>query len=204
MWRKRLPIVLRNLVLPRYALQHVLQIMKSKVLAISAIAAGFVAITLTLGAYIQFIDLFTLAVSSVFVILPLYYKSYKGCVMTFLAGGTIALLCSLPTIAFTIVFPTYAAFFGLYPIVRHFTRDKNLNKYLCYIIGMVWCVAAVYGLYFYYTAVIGLNFSDLPYWVADYILYLLAPAGIVFYIIYDRYVIVVKFLLDKLLGRILK
>lgn len=178
--------------------------MKSKVVALSAVSAGFVAIALIVGAYVEFSDLFMLAVSSVFVILPLYYKSFKGSVLAFLAGGVIALLCALPTISFTIVFPSYAAFFGLYPILRLYTREKGFNKYASFVIGMLWCVAAVYGIYFYYTGIIGLALSDLPYWLADNILYLLAPVGIIFYVIYDRYVVVMKLFLDKFLGRILK
>lgn len=178
--------------------------MKSKELAISAISAAFVAIVLILGAYFQATDLFMLAVSSVIVMLPLYYDSIKGCVMAFIVGGLIAILCALPTISFTIVFPAYAVFFGVYPIIRHFTRVKNFNKYICYIIGLIWCVAAVYGLYFYYTAVIGLNLGDLPYGIADYILIILAPVGAFFFVIYDRYVIVMKLFLDKILGRIIK
>ena len=73
-----------------------------------------------------------------------------------------------------------------------------------FIIGLVWCVAAVYGLYFYYSSVIGLSLADLPYWIADYILIILAPVGVIFFVIYDRYVIVMKLFLDKILGRIIK
>ena len=171
--------------------------MKSRVLAISAVSAGFVAIVLIIGAYLQVTDIFMLAVSSLFVMLPLYYNSVKGCLLAFLAGGVIALLCALPTIALTIVFPAYAVFFGIYPIIRHYARAKHFNKYLMFIIGLVWCVAAVYGLYFYYTAVIGLSLADLPYWIADYILIILAPVGVIFFVIYDRYVIVMKLFLDK-------
>ena len=120
--------------------------MKSKVVAISAISAGFVALSLIAGAYISVADLFALVVASVFVILPLYYGSYKGAFLAFLAGGVIALLCALPTIAMTVVFPAYAAFFGLYPIVRLWLREKNVHKAVVIAIGIVWCVAAVYGM----------------------------------------------------------
>ena len=52
--------------------------MKSKIISISAISAGFLALILTVGAYIEMVDLFCIVISSVFVILPLYYKSFIG------------------------------------------------------------------------------------------------------------------------------
>ena len=182
--------------------------MKSKVIAISAISAGFVALSLVAGAYISVADLVALAVSSVFVILPLYYGSYKGAFLSFLAGGAIALLCALPTITVTIVFPAYAAFFGLYPIVRLWLKEKNVNKAAVIVIGLVWCVAAVYGIYFYYTLVMGFSFAEnLPAWIAwinNYILYFLAGFGVLFYVIYDRYVIVMKSFSDRILCKVIK
>lgn len=182
--------------------------MKSKVVAISAISAGFVALSLIAGAYISVADLFALVVASVFVILPLYFGSYKGAFLAFLAGGVIALLCALPTIAMTVVFPAYAAFFGLYPIVRLWLREKNVHKAVVIAIGIVWCVAAVYGMYFYYTLVMGLSFAEnLPAWAAwinNYILYFLAAFGLLFYVIYDRFVIVMKSFADRILCKVIK
>ena len=61
--------------------------MKSKLLSISAVSAGFVAVFLLIGAYFEIADLFTSVISSVFVTLPLYYKSYKASFLAFLAGG---------------------------------------------------------------------------------------------------------------------
>ena len=46
--------------------------MKSKVVTLSAISAALTAIVLTLGAYIELVDLYSIVISSVFVILPLY------------------------------------------------------------------------------------------------------------------------------------
>ena len=52
--------------------------MKSKIISLSAISASFIAIALIIGAYIEITDLFMVVISSVFVLLPLYLKSYKG------------------------------------------------------------------------------------------------------------------------------
>ena len=86
--------------------------MKSKTIALSAISAGFVAIILTVGAYVEFTDVFMLAVSSIFVLLPLYFNSYKGSILAFIVGGVIAFLVSGFNIL-SIVFPSYFGFFGI-------------------------------------------------------------------------------------------
>ena len=58
---------------------NTVEVMKSKFIAISAVSASFVAIVLIVGAYISFFDVYALLLSSVFVILPLYFNTYKGC-----------------------------------------------------------------------------------------------------------------------------
>ena len=52
--------------------------MKSRLLAISAISAALVAISLTVGAYVDMADIFSLVIASAFVLLPLYYDSFKA------------------------------------------------------------------------------------------------------------------------------
>lgn len=188
-------------------MQYVLQItMKSKVLAISAISAAFVAIALTVGAYIDMADLFALVVASAFVILPLYYDSYKGCFLSFAAGGTLAFLFSLARFN-SIVFPSYFLFFGIYPVISNIARKKNFNKAVWKVIGVVWCVLFFYGAYFYYTGLLNLSLGDFPEWLSwlgDNILYFLAVFAVAFYFVYDRYVFVVKRFIDGYLGRIIK
>ena len=102
--------------------------MKSKIISLSAISAGFVAISLIIGAYIEITDLFMVVVASVFVLLPLYLKSYKGSFLAFLAGGVIAVLCSGFNLA--LIFPAYFAFFGIYPIVKNYLEEKRDLKHL--------------------------------------------------------------------------
>ncbi len=177
--------------------------MKSKLIALSAISASFVAILLTLGAYIELIDLLTLVFASAFVILPLYYKSFLGSFLTYLAGGILAFMFSGFNV-FSIVFPSYFAFFGLYPVVKHLMRVKGVNGILAFFIGLVWCVLAFYGIYFYYIGVIGYEFNDFPSWLNDYLIYAVAGVGVIFYLIFDRFVLVIKFAIDKYLQRIIK
>ena len=110
--------------------------MKSKVIALSAISAGFIAISLTAGAYIDLIDLITVIAASIFVILPLYYNSYAGCFMANAAGGILAFLFSGFNI-FSVVFPAYFAFFGIYPIIKAITYGKIKNAVFCVLGGEV-------------------------------------------------------------------
>ena len=176
--------------------------MKSKVISLSAISAGFIAIALIIGAYFEITDLFMVVVASVFVLLPLYLKSYKGSFLAFLAGGVIAFICS--GFNFALIFPAYFAFFGIYPIVKHKLLEKNVKKSVSIIIGIIWFIAVAYGCYFYYTLILNGVFEGLPVWLEKYIVYGIGLIAIVFYFIYDRFLFVVKFVVDKYLRKIIK
>ena len=186
------------------ALQYVLRsVMKSRTISISALSAGFVTICLTIGAYFEVADLMSLVVSSVFVILPLYYNSYKGSLLSYLAGGVLAFLCTGFNIM-SLVFPSYFVFFGVYPIVKSKFTDVNFNKYLGFIIGLVWFVAVSYGMFYYYTAIMGGIFNDLPEWIFNNITYLLAPVAVIVFAIFDRYLFVMRRAINYYLGRVIK
>lgn len=178
--------------------------MRSKIISLSAISAGFIAIVLTLGSYIGVADISCIILSSVFVIMPLYLRSYKGALLTYLVGGTLGVLFSFSTILTSFVLPSYFIFFGVYPIVKSLLRDKQVNKYLAKTIGLIWCVITIYGVYFYYTLIMGFTLNDLPNVIADYILIFIAPISAIFFVIYDKFLIVSKMLLDKYLYKIIK
>ena len=181
--------------------------MKSRIVTVSATSAGLVAIALAMGVYVGFIDVFALIMSSVFVILPLYLKLYKGSLLSYLVGGILGLIIGWFNFVYSFVFPAYFAFFGLYPIINCFLKEKNVNKYLSHGIGVIWCVVAFYGLYFYYTLVMGLEFNDLPNyfaWISDYLIFAVGVFGAVFYFVYDRFLTVIKILIDRYLGKIIK
>ena len=177
--------------------------MKSKIISLSAVSAAFTAIALIVGAYFEFTDVFALVISSVFVILPIYLRSYKGSVLSYLVGGVIAFLCSGFNIL-SLVFPAYFLFFGVYPIVKNKMIEKKFNKYAGFIIGLIWFIIIAYGAYFYYTLIMHGVFDGLPNWVNDYVLYVVAFVAVIFFIIYDRFVLVIKYLIDRYLGRIIK
>lgn len=177
--------------------------MKSKIVSISAIASALCALTLTVGAYIELADLFALVISSLFVIMPLYYKSYKGSILTYLVGGVIAFLFSGFNLL-SLVFPSYFAFFGIFPIVRNVMIEKKLNKIVRYLISVVWFLAVTYGMYFYYTLVMQGIIDGLPIWVVQNVMYFIAPVSIITFIIYDRYISVMQIFIDKYIGKIVK
>ncbi len=177
--------------------------MKSKVLALSAVSAGLTAIILLIGSIIEVADLCAIVLSSTVVTLPLYLKSYKGSILCALAGGLIAFMISGFNIM-SIVFPSFIFFFGIYPIVRIFMMEKGVKKLVQYIIGCVWFIITVYGIYFYYTLIMGEIFNDLPAIIIDNILYILAPIAVGIYFLYDRFIIVFKVFTDKYVGKIIK
>lgn len=182
--------------------------MKSKTVAISAISSALIAIALTVGVFFEVADLFALAVSSAFVIIPLYKNSYLGCFLSYLIGGVIALIFSGFNIFYSVVFPAYFLFFGIYPILRNMMQDKKNNRLVPIVIGLLWCVLAVIGIFYYYTLVIGLNLdtipSFIPQFVKDYFVFLLVLFAVVFYFIFDRYVLVMRVFFDRYLTRISK
>lgn len=188
--------------------------MKSKVIALSAISASFVAIFLTLGAYIEFFDLIAVVIASIFVILPSYYESRLGCFLSYLVGGFIGFMFSGFNIM-SIVFPAYFAFFGLMPVLNLFAQGK-INKKIWYIIKLVWAVAVMFALLWYYTAIMNMpieytfelfgNTFDLTEVENVYYMFLgvYGVFGIIFFAVYDKFVHVAKFATDKLLNRIIK
>ena len=177
--------------------------MKSKLLAVSAISAAITAIILTIGAYVSSADLFCLTISSVTVMLPLYFKSYKAGFLSFLAGGIIAFLFSGFNIAVVVV-PAFLLFFGSFPLVKMFALEKGVNKWVVYFIGLVWCLLAVFGIYYFYANVMGMDFSYLPPIVNKYILLFVGLAGVIFYLVFERYVVSVKRIMDVYLGKFIK
>ena len=177
--------------------------MKSKIISISAIAAGFTAIVLLFGAYVEAIDLFSIVLSSVFVVLPLYYGSYKGSFLAYLAGGIIAFLCSGFNVL-SLVFPAYFVFFGIYPIVKSKMHEVNMNRCVRIILGLLWMLISVYGIYFYYVNIMHGIVEGLPEWFVDNVLYFVGAIGVIFFFIYDRFLIVVRIFINRYLSKIIK
>ena len=177
--------------------------MKTRVLTLSAVSAALVALFLTLGAYVSFIDLISVLIASVFVILPIYYGSYLGCFLTYLAGGVLAFLFSQFNFL-SLVFPTYFGFFGIYPFLMCMAYDKRFNRLLFVVLSLIWCIAVTFGTFFYYTLVMENVLDGLPQIITDNIYYVLFVLGVIIYFIFDRFVFSVRIIINRYLGKIIK
>lgn len=177
--------------------------MKSRVIAISAVSAAFIATVLTIGAYVEIFDLVSIVLAGSFAILPIYYKSYKGAFLAFLSGGVIAFLFSGFNV-YSLVFVPYIVFFGIYPIIKCYMDDKSDKKVAFYIIGAIWSILAFYGMYFYYVFVMGGVINGLPEWLTQNILYFIWAVALAFYCIFERYVFTLRKVFDRYLYKIIK
>ena len=177
--------------------------MKSKVLAISAISAGLTAICLTVGVYFEFAEFISLILSSISILLPLYYRSYKGAILCYLVGGLIGLIfCGFNLLS--LVYPAYFLFFGIYPIIKNLFVEKKVNKYISILIGFIWCMLCIYGIFFYCIFVLNMSLNEFPLWIVENVYFLLIPLGIFFFFVYDRFIKVSKIVLDRYLYKIVK
>ena len=177
--------------------------MKSKLIALSAISASFITIVLSLGAYIELIDMASIVIASVFVLMPLYYKSYLGSFLSYLAGGLLAFIISGFNF-YSLVFVGYFGLFGLYPIVNFLFKEKSLNKYAAFIIKFIWFVGGMIGLYFYYTAFYGLDLSENLEFLRPYVLLIYSVFSVGFYFVFDYAINKLKRIIDYYLNRIIK
>lgn len=177
--------------------------MKTKIITVSAISSALTAIPLIVGAYFEFADLFALVISSVFVILPLYFNSYKGSILCFVSGGLISLICTGFNFM-SIVFPAYFSFFGIYPIAKSKLIKKNIDKHVRFILGLIWAVVVAYGCYFYYTLIMQGVLDGIPESFTNLIVYGVGLFSVIFFVIYDRFLVVVSILINKYLRKIIK
>lgn len=177
--------------------------MKSKIVSISAISAGFIAILLTVGAYFEITDIVTTVFASCLVLLPLYYESYKGSILTYLVGGVIAFIFSGFNL-YSLVFPSYFLFGGIYPIISTYLRERKGKKLLVYIVGAIYSAIFFVGSYYYYVFFMKVPISDLPQFIRNNIVIVMAVLGIVFYFIFDRFIVLVRRVSNYYLKRIIK
>ncbi len=176
--------------------------MKSKIIALSAISAAFSAIFLTVGAYFELADIFCIVLASIASLLPIYFKSYLGAFLSFLVGGVLAFLFSGFNFM-SLVFVCYFGF-GAYPLVSSIMRDKGVKQIIIFIIGIIWCCALFYGAFFYYVGIMNATISDLPKWITDNIYLFIGLFSVVFYFVFDRFIVVYRIFIDRYLKRIIK
>lgn len=149
----------------------------SKVIALSSLCTAFAAVLLTVGAYFPTLSYSCIFLASVVILLPLAKNTYKGAVLTVIASTLLSFL--IASFSFETALP-FLLFFGFHPIVNKVFKEKNLNKFLVYVIKDAWFVAAML----------------LCYWLTDmfitdneifqkYMIYIIIFGGSILFIVYD-------------------
>ncbi|MBR2614083.1 MAG: hypothetical protein IKC71_00605 [Clostridia bacterium] len=174
----------------------------SRIIALSGISAAFSAIFLILGAFIEVVDIPCAIVASLFVVLPLYYKSYWGSILAFLVGGGIALIINPNFIS--LVYPFYFGFFGIFAIVKWRMLQKEFNRIWGFIIGLIWFMLVMGGIYYYYFVFLGQLESESLGIISEYFVYIWLGVGLIFYLIYDKLIVKLFLLIINTLRRIIK
>jgi len=178
--------------------------MKTRVITLSAISASLCTIVLTLGTYFaDFFDLFAVVFGPILLCMPLYLDSPKGAFLAFLASGILALLISGFNIT-NLVYVSYFSFFGFYPIIKYVSVMKRWKKVPYYLVCTIWFMLALIGIYYYYTAFLGLDFG-LIIKVKEYLIpILLAVASVPVYFLLDKFYFVAQISIFNLLKRVTK
>jgi len=174
----------------------------SRIIALSGISAAFSAICLILGAFIEVIDIPCAIIASLFVVLPLYYKSYWGSFLAFIVGGGIALLINPNFLS--LVFPLYFGFFGLFAIAKWRMLQKEFNRVLGLIIGLVWFLLVMLFVYYYYFIFLGNITTESIGFISEYLIYIWMGMGLIFYLIYDNLIVKLFLFIISTLRRIIK
>ena len=180
--------------------------MKTKLIALSALSAAFATIFLTLGAYISVIDLPSVLVASCFITLPLYMRSYKASLLSFLASALLSFIFYGFNI-YSLVFPTYVLYFGLYPVARLYFTTHAKNQKLGLPVFLSWTVLSLYAMLFYYIYLLNGSADKIMQFFGGlnalfFIVY--GVFSVVFYFIYDKFVDRLFFITDKYLKKIIK
>ena len=82
--------------------------------------------------------------------------------------------------------------------------QKRINKYVSFIVGLIWFILVAVGLYYYYTMFMGIAIDDIPAWLGDKILIVVVIIAVVFFTVFDRFVIVVRRVINYYLKRFIK
>ena len=173
---------------------------RSKIIALSAISAGFAVICLTAGVFISVFDYSAIFMASLCSMLPLAKKSWQGGVFTYL--GTLGLSC----IFFVGVRPelvlTYGIFFGLHPTVNYIFKEKKVNKILGLIIKTVWFVGSIMLVYFMFSGFLFEESLLNNEFFKKYAYLIIAVVGAVLFIAYDFLMIRFQKMVDKTIEKL--
>ena len=173
---------------------------KSKLIALSAICAGFSLLFMLVGAFISVLDYSAIFMASMCTMVLLAKKSWKGGLMTYLAT-----LC-LSAIFFVGFRPelvlTYGIFFGLHPTINYIFKEKNFNKILAFIIKMVWFVGSILLVYTLFSAFLFEDSVLTNKIFQQYAYLILAVGSALLFVAYDFVMIRFQTALDKIIEKL--
>ena len=171
--------------------------------ALSAIATAFAVILLTLGSYVEFIDIVCVMYAGVAIMLPLAKQSYWGAALTLIASAVLGLI--LGGMRLTVIVP-FVAFFGLYPIANALQVRFKINKYLALAVKDVWFLGAMVLYYKLMAWLYGYDFlEDFPMITESMKVYVI-PAfiviGALFFVVYDIIMMRMQLVVNKLVEKL--
>ena len=173
---------------------------KSKLIALSAICAGFSLLFMLAGALISVLDYSAIFMASMCTMVLLAKKSWKGGLMTYLAT-----LC-LSAIFFVGYRPelvlTYGIFFGLHPTINYIFKEKNFNKILAFIIKMVWFVGSILLVYTLFSAFLFEDSVLTNPIFQQYAYLILAVGSALLFVAYDFIMIRFQTAIDKIIEKL--
>lgn len=165
----------------------------SKMVALSAICAGFASVLVILGNLFSLVGESMFFVASLFVMCPILAGSYKGGVLAGIASFVIGFLF-VPNI-FTMI--TYLIFFLPYVVVLCFCEDKIKNRFLALCLKLAFFALSLVGIWKWANVFVGFEFLNLP-------LAVLFACGIAVLFVFDFFARRVRLGMKYQLYRILK
>ncbi len=178
-------------------------------IALSAVSAAFAIILLTLGAYIEILDISCVMLAGIAIMLPLSKKDVLGGFLAYLAAGLLAL--PVTGFRFAVIVP-YAVFFGLYPIVNaiieKYLPNKKILNILFIVLKDIWFLLSMYVYYRVLVAFTGYDFAAdfafVPEQFRQYIVPALIVFGAVFFVLYDYVMKKMQRVIEILVSRVIK
>ncbi len=178
-------------------------------IALSAVAAAFAVILLTLGSFIEVLDISCVMLAGIAIMIPLSKKDILGGFLSYLAAGILAMVVT--GFRFAVIVP-YAVFFGLYPIanslIDKYLPKKKLLNVLAVIIKDAWFLLAMFIYYKVLVAFTGYDlfadFSFVPEEYRQYIVPALFLFGAVFFVLYDYVMKKMQRVIEIIVTRVIK
>ncbi len=172
-------------------------------IALSGIACAVVALSLTLGVYVDFMLASGYLLAAFAVMVPLSKGHVRGAFLAFLGGTLLAFLFG----AFAIyeLLP-FAAFFGLHPIANHLERrflKKPWQRILSFFVKAVWFDLAMWLMWgCVLVPIFGVDSARWYPFVMEYFYYVLFLGGTAVFFVYDRLIILCQRSADLAIRRI--